>query len=102
LTAIRAVYRGERVIPAPVAARLAEFTPRADLTDREMEVMQFVARGLSNRDIAAAIGRSDETVKGHLKNIFTKLGVADRTEAVTVAISRGILNIGDAPTFNPR
>jgi len=99
VTAIRAVYRGERVIPAPVAARLAEFTPRADLTEREVEVMQFVARGLSNREIAAAIGRSDETVKLHLKNIFTKLGVGDRTEAVTLAISRGILDVGDAPAF---
>ena len=99
VTAIRAVYRGERVIPAPVAARLAEFTPRADLTVREVEVMQFVARGLSNREIAAAIGRSDETVKLHLKNIFTKLGVGDRTEAVTLAISRGILDVGDAPAF---
>jgi len=99
VTAIRAVYRGERVIPAPVAARLAEFTPRADLTEREVEVMQFVARGLSNREIAAEIGRSDETVKLHLKNIFAKLGVADRTEAVTLAISRGILDVGDAPAF---
>lgn len=96
VTAIRAVYRGERVIPAPVAARLAEFTPRADLTEREVEVMQFAARGFSNREIASAIGRSDETVKLHLKNIFMKLGVADRTEAVTVAISRGILSVGDA------
>ena len=96
VTAIRAVYRGERVIPAPVAARLAEFTPRADLTEREVEVMQFAARGFSNREIASAIGRSDETVKLHLKNIFAKLGVADRTEAVTVAISRGILSVGDA------
>jgi len=93
VTAIRAVHRGERVIPAPVAARLAEFTPRADLTEREVEVMQFVARGLSNREIAAAIGRSDETVKLHLKNIFTKLGVADRTEAVTFALRRGIIHI---------
>ena len=99
VTAIRAVYRGERVIPAPIAARLAEFIPRADLTEREVEVMQFVARGLSNREVAAAIGRSDETVKLHLKNIFAKLGVADRTEAVTVAISRGILDVGDAPAF---
>jgi DNA-binding NarL/FixJ family response regulator len=99
VTAIRAVYRGERVIPAPVAARLAEFTPRSDLTEREVQVMQFVACGLSNREIAAAIGRSDETVKLHLKNIFAKLAVADRTEAVTVAISRGILDVGDAPAF---
>ncbi|MDB4870368.1 MAG: response regulator receiver [Gemmatimonadales bacterium] len=93
LSAIRAVHRGERVIPTPIAARLAEFTPRVDLTERETEVVRLVARGLSNREIAGVIGRSDETVKLHLKNIFSKLGVADRTEAVTLAISRGILHL---------
>jgi DNA-binding NarL/FixJ family response regulator len=93
LGAIRAVHRGERVIPTPVAARLAEFTPRVDLTERETEVVRLVARGLSNREIAGVIGRSDETVKLHLKNIFSKLGVADRTEAVTLAISRGIFHL---------
>jgi DNA-binding NarL/FixJ family response regulator len=93
LNAIRAVHRGERVIPTAVAAKLAEFTPRTDLTRREVEVLQLVARGLSNRDVAGIIGRTDETVKVHLKNIFAKLGVADRTEAVTLALSRGILHL---------
>jgi DNA-binding NarL/FixJ family response regulator len=93
LTAIRAVHRGERVIPLAVAARLAEFTPRTDLTEREVEVLGLVARGLSNRDVAVAIGRTEETAKLHLKNIFAKLGVADRTEAVTLALSRGILHL---------
>jgi DNA-binding NarL/FixJ family response regulator len=93
LSAIRAVHRGERVIPMAVAAKLAEFTPRTDLTAREVEVLQLVARGLSNRDVAGVIGRTDETVKVHLKNIFAKLGVADRTEAVTLAYSRGILHL---------
>lgn len=93
LSAIRAVHRGERVIPMAVAAKLAEFTPRTDLTQREVEVLQLVARGLSNRDVAGIIGRTDETVKVHLKNIFAKLGVADRTEAVTLAFSRGILHL---------
>jgi DNA-binding NarL/FixJ family response regulator len=93
LGAIRAVHRGERVIPMAVAAKLAEFTPRTDLTPREVEVLQLVAKGLSNRDVASIIGRTDETVKVHLKNIFAKLGVADRTEAVTLALSRGILHL---------
>ncbi|MDB4882182.1 MAG: response regulator receiver [Gemmatimonadetes bacterium] len=93
LSAIRAVHRGERVIPKVVAARLAEFTPRTDLTHREVEVLQLVARGLSNHDVAGVIGRTDETVKVHLKNIFAKLDVADRTEAVTLALSRGILHL---------
>jgi DNA-binding NarL/FixJ family response regulator len=93
LSAIQAVHRGDRVIPPVVAARLAEFTPRVSLTAREVEVLQLVARGLSNSAAARAIGRTDETVKLHLKNIFVKLGVADRTEAVTVALSRGILHL---------
>jgi DNA-binding NarL/FixJ family response regulator len=93
LSAIQAVHRGDRVIPPVVAARLAEFTPRVSLTAREVEVLQLVARGLSNSAAARAIGRTDETVKLHLKNIFAKLGVADRTEAVTVALSRGILHL---------
>ena len=93
MSAISAVHRGERVIPPGIAARLAEFTPRVDLTDREVEVLQLVSGGLSNREVATAIGRTDETVKLHLKNIFAKLGVSDRTEAVTVAIARGILHL---------
>jgi DNA-binding NarL/FixJ family response regulator len=93
ITAIRGVLRGERVIPIPVATRLAEFPERSDLTEREVEVLQLVARGLSNKEAAQAIGRMDETVKIHLKNIFAKLGVADRTEAVTVALARGLIHL---------
>lgn len=93
ITAIRAVQRGERVIPTAVAVRLAEFPERSDLTEREVEVLQLVARGLSNKEAAQAIGRMDETVKIHLKNIFAKLGVADRTEAVTVALARGLIHL---------
>lgn len=93
IRAIRSVHRGERVIPNAVAVRLAEFPERSDLTERELEVLQFVARGLSNKEVAHAIGRTDETVKIHLKNMFAKLGVADRTEAVTVAITRGLIHL---------
>jgi DNA-binding NarL/FixJ family response regulator len=93
ITAIRAVRQGERVIPTAVAVRLAEFPERSDLTEREVEVLQLVARGLSNKEAARAIGRMDETVKIHLKNIFAKLGVADRTEAVTVALARGLIHL---------
>jgi len=90
---VRAVHHGERVIPNAVAARLAEFPERSDLTERELEVLKLVARGLSNKEVARAIGRTDETVKIHLKNVFAKLGVADRTEAVTVALTRGLLHM---------
>jgi DNA-binding NarL/FixJ family response regulator len=93
ITAIRAVQRGERVIPAAVAERLAEYPERSDLTEREAEVLQLVARGLSNKEVARAIGRTDETVKIHLKNAFAKLAVADRTEAVTVALTRGLIHL---------
>jgi DNA-binding NarL/FixJ family response regulator len=93
LTAVRAAHRGERVIPIAVAARLAEFPERSDLTEREAEVLQLVARGLSNKEVARAIGRTDETVKIHLKSAFAKLAVADRTEAVTVALTRGLIHL---------
>jgi DNA-binding NarL/FixJ family response regulator len=93
LTAVRTVQRGERVIPIAVAARLEEFLERSELTDREAEVLRLVGRGLSNKEVARAIGRTQETVKIHLKNIFAKLGVADRTEAVTVALTRGLIHL---------
>src|SRR3954470_23348906 len=91
--AVRTVHRGERVVPNAVAARLAEFPERSELTERELEVLQLVARGLSNKEVARAIGRTDETVKIHLKNVFAKLDVADRTEAVTVALTRGLIHL---------
>lgn len=91
--AVRAVARGERVIPPVVAARLAEAETRGELTDRELEVLGLVARGFSNKGVAQAIGRTDETAKIHLKNIFAKLGVSDRTEAVTVALARGLIRL---------
>jgi DNA-binding NarL/FixJ family response regulator len=93
ICAVRAVHRGERVIPNAVAARLAEFPERSDLTERELEVLQLVARGLSNKEVARAIGRTGETVKIHLRNIFAKLDVADRTEAVTLALTRGLIHL---------
>ena len=93
VTAIRAVHRGERILPAAVAERLAEYPPRSDLTERETEVLRLVARGLSNKEVARAIGRTNETVKIHLKNIFTKLGVTDRTEAVTRGLARGLIHL---------
>src|SRR5438067_636931 len=68
--------------------------PRLELSEREREVLELVAKGLSNREIANVLGRSEETIKVHLKNIFDKLGVQDRTEAVMTALERGILHIG--------
>ena len=93
LNTIRAVHRGQKAIPPVVAARLAEYVPRIQLSGRELEVLELVAKGLSNKEIARVIGRAEETVKVHLKNIFDKLGVEDRTEAVTTALQRGIIHI---------
>ena len=93
--AIRSAAAGRRVIPPAVAGRLAEFTPRVDLTTREVEVLRFAAKGLRNKDIARVIGRTEATVKVHLKNIMAKLDVEDRTEAVTLAYQRGIIHLDD-------
>ena len=90
---IRAAAAGKRTIPAAVASRLAEFTPRDDLTAREVEVLQFVAKGLRNKEIARVIGRTEGTVKMHLKHVMAKLGVDDRTEAVTLGAQRGIIHL---------
>ena len=93
--AIRTAAAGRKFIPPDVASRLAEFMPRTDLTAREHEVLGFAAKGLRNQDIARLIGRTEETVKVHLKHIMEKLGAADRTEAVTIALRRGILHLDD-------
>jgi DNA-binding NarL/FixJ family response regulator len=95
VAAIRTAAAGKRVIPPSVAGRLAEFTPRVDLTPREVEVLRLAAKGLRNRDIARVLGRTEETVKVHLKHIMAKLEVEDRTEAVTLGLQRGIIHLDD-------
>lgn len=91
--AIRSVHRGERALPNGVAQQLAAFTPRVDLSEREVEVLNLVAKGLSNKGIANRIGRTEATVKVHVLHVLQKLGVNDRTEAVTVALQRGIIHL---------
>jgi DNA-binding NarL/FixJ family response regulator len=93
LDVIRTVHGGRRGIPPPVAAKLAEHTPRIPLTSRETEVLSLVANGLSNAEVAARIGRAEGTVKVHLRNILQKLEVTDRTEAVTTALRRGFIRL---------
>jgi two-component system NarL family response regulator len=80
-------------MPSSVAERLAAFPFEPDLSSRELEILGHIARGLGNKAIAAAVGRSDETIKVHIKSIFAKLGVHDRTEAVTAALARGLLHL---------
>lgn len=95
VAAIRSAAAGKRVIPPDVATKLAEFSPRTDLTSREQEVLHHVARGLANKEIAQAIGRTTDTVKAHLESIFQKLGARDRTHAVTIALQRGIIRLDE-------
>jgi len=91
LTAIRVVYNGRKYLPPEVAAQLAERLPNSELSAREMEVLQLIAKGLSNREIANALFVTEGTIKFHVINILNKLGAKDRTMAVTIALQRGII-----------
>jgi DNA-binding NarL/FixJ family response regulator len=93
VSVIRKVQQGYRVIPPEIAARLAEHTPRVSLTGREVEVLQLMADGKSNAEIAEALGRAEGTMKIHVHNILQKLDATDRTQAVTIALRRGILRL---------
>jgi DNA-binding NarL/FixJ family response regulator len=91
--ALRAVAAGQNWIPNEVTSQLASRKLSEELTSREMQVLNELARGLANKEIAEALNISEYTVKDHLKNILGKLRVADRTEAVTTAIQRGIIHL---------
>lgn len=96
--AVRATARGEAVLSPPVAARLhgrSRHPPDDTLSARELEVLSQVARGASNKEVARSLKISEATVKTHLLHIFEKLGVDDRTAAVTVALARGIFRLDD-------
>src|SRR5438045_4017268 len=87
-SAIRTVHAGGRRIPGVVAERLAGRVGASDLTGRELEVLREIVGGKSNKEIAAALDISEATVKSHVNNILSKLGVADRTQAATTALQR--------------
>jgi DNA-binding NarL/FixJ family response regulator len=91
--AIRVVHSGKRLMSPEVAERLSEHFPQVALTAREIEVLQYVAKGFGNKEIGARLGTAAGTVKMHLQNILSKLGASDRTHAVTLAIRRGIIHI---------
>ena len=93
LEAIRAVARGQKRIPPEVAARLVQRIGGPTLTEREVDVLRLMAKGGSNKDIGAALHISEGTVKFHVNNILGKLGVDDRTQAVTIALQRGIIHL---------
>ncbi len=90
---IRAVHAGEAALPEKMAKRLAERQQRADLSPRETEVLQLLTKGRSNKEIAASLFVSEDTVKAHLKTLFAKLKVQDRTEAAISAIRHGIVHL---------
>jgi DNA-binding NarL/FixJ family response regulator len=90
---VRQVHAGKKRIPPEVAARLAEHVSDEALTEREKDVLKHVAGGNRNRDIAQRLFISEETVKVHVKHIMEKLGANDRTEAVTIALRRGIIDL---------
>ena len=90
---VREVHAGLRRLPLDVQARLQERQAQPALTSREVEVMKLVAAGRRDKEIAIALSISNLTVRVHVKNIFAKLGVGDRTEAMSVAIRRGIVHI---------
>ncbi len=93
LEMIRKVHAGKRIIPPEVASHLAEFLGADTLSKREVEVLQKIAGGNRNSDIAALLFISEETVKGHIKHIMEKLGASDRTEAVAIGLRRGIIHL---------
>ncbi len=93
LETIRAVHAGQKRIPPAVAAQLAEHAIDETLTLREIDVLRLIAGGNANKLIADQLSITEETVKGHVKNILSKLGANDRTHAVTIALKRGFIEL---------
>jgi DNA-binding NarL/FixJ family response regulator len=93
LEAIRKVHAGKKAIPPEIAAQLADHMSDETLTVREIEILQLVAEGNRNRDIADRLFISEGTVKVHIQHIMDKLGASDRTQAITIAVRRGIIHL---------
>lgn len=93
LEAIHAVHAGRKHIPSEVAAKLAERLTSEALTEREQEVLQLIVAGQSNKEIGASLNITEGTVKVHVNSLLNKLGVSDRTQAVTEALRRGLVHL---------
>lgn len=93
IATVRGVVAGERPIPPEVADRLAARDGRSGLSTREVQILELIAKGFRNKEIAGELGIGQETVQTHIKRLFVKLHVSDRTAAVTVALSRGIVHM---------
>ncbi len=90
---IRQVHAGKKKIPIPIASKLAEHYSDELLSDREVEVLRHLVDGKRNRDIAEKLFIAEETVKAHMKHILTKLGANDRTQALAIALQRGVIQL---------
>jgi DNA-binding NarL/FixJ family response regulator len=93
LETIRAVHAGQKRVSSEIAVEIAEHAADDLLTPREIDVLRLVAEGNANKEIAGKLSLTEETVKGHVKNILAKLGVNDRTHAVTIGLKRGIIDL---------
>jgi DNA-binding NarL/FixJ family response regulator len=93
LETIRAVHAGQKRVPPEIASEIAEHATDDALTSREIDVLRLIAGGNANKEIAAQLSITEETVKGHVKNILAKLGANDRTHAVTIGLKRGIIDL---------
>ncbi|HEY1755544.1 MAG TPA: response regulator transcription factor [Bryobacteraceae bacterium] len=93
LETIRAVHAGQKRLPPEIAAEIAEHATDDTLTPREIDVLRLIAGGNANKEIAAQLSLTEETVKGHVKNILAKLEANDRTHAVTIGLKRGIIEL---------
>jgi DNA-binding NarL/FixJ family response regulator len=93
LETIRFVHTGQKRIPPEVASELAQHAGEDALSMREIQVLQLISGGNANKEIAARLSITEETVKGHVKNILSKLGANDRTHAVTIGLKRGIIEL---------
>ena len=98
LACIRAVHRGEPCLRPSIAAKLTDRLNSEPLTGRELDVLRLMASGKSNKQIAVALYVTEGTVKVHASRVFEKLGVCDRTQAVTAALRRGIVRLSETPT----
>lgn len=93
LNAIRTIHSGQKYVPPEVGAKLVQRMSNPELSERELDVLRLMAQGMSNLDIAMALSVGESTVKSHVNRILSKLGVSDRTQAVIVAIKRGIVSL---------
>lgn len=93
ISIVRRVFAGERPLPSEVVEKLALRKTQGGLSTREVEILELIAKGYRNKEIAGSLGIGQETVQTHIKRLFLKLHVSDRTAAVTVALSRGIVHM---------